>query len=118
MKKIKYLTPDQAVKLGYLEIFENKTRLPVEPDSMGEVVSLNTPEIRRAIQLILLNNCNEFVSLNQIRFCEKRDMLRIKGKDVLCYNRNHHYPKSKDHLYAVHMFLNSVTSMLDKTEPF
>ena len=89
-----------------------KTILPT--DKTGEVVLLNTPEIRNAICRMLWNieNTDVCPSIARIKICDKRYMLNIDGKDVFYYDRHHHYPNKKDHMYAIYEYLQAVKEIL------
>lgn len=76
-------------------------------------LSLNSPDIKTAIIYLIEEKINIKLTLSDIKFDNKRHMLIIKGNDFYCYDRNFHYPKYRDHVYAAFLFLKSLDNVIE-----
>ena len=97
------------------------TKIQFETDNSGKVAKLNNPAINRVIFDLYINTfCRHInngkydIKLSDIKYFDNhRDVnkvyrLFIKGKSIIYFDRQGHYPNPKDHLIPVVSYLNFV----------
>jgi hypothetical protein len=79
-------------------------------------VKLNTPEFKRAIQLIIDREYNIKLPIKDIKISDREGLLKVKGEDIFRYDTHRHYTNPKDHLFAISDWLTSFQEIIHNTD--
>ncbi len=88
------------------------THLPI---TKSNTVKLNTPEFKRAIQLIIDREYGIELPIKDIKVSDNEGLLKVKGEDIFRYDTHRHYTNCKDHLFAISDWLTSFQEVIEHT---